>query len=471
MKELFFRDEERQREVERLCDGLFPGFGYAVLVNLIALEGGCFNVALTTNFDDLIPDALYLYTDARPLVIQHESLARFIRPTRTRPLVVKLHGDQRLSPLNTSEETDRLKGDIEEQVAAVLNDRGLIFMGYGGNDKSIMRLLDGLPEAALPLGAFWVSGEEPRGEIRPWLEQRDAIWVEKGDFDELMLLIRDIFDLPHPDARRFNSVFERYTDTYESLSQRVTALPDTVPDAAALKKAVKRADEAFPDEWAAILAASRLRETEPEQAEVIYEQAIEQFPNAADVLGAYGFFLSVYRKDHDRAAEYYLRAIDADPSNPEFLSNYAIYFQVQRRDYDRAGEYYRRALAADPNYANPLANYAGLLLARGSSREGHQMLNRVLELPELSERSDIAAEAWFYALAHRPEEGRREAVQNLKRLLVAGARSPDWSLEANIARAREDGHTDIDWLEKLAAVIADEADITTLSDWPAWKKA
>ena len=471
MEELFLGGEERQREIERLCDGLFPGFGYAVLVSLIALEGGCFNVALTTNFDDLIPDALYLYTNARPLVIQHESLAQFIRPTRTRPLVVKLHGDQRLSPLNTSKETDRLKGDIEKQVAAVLNDRGLIFMGYGGNDQGIRRLLDGLPAAALPLGAFWVSGTEPRGAIRPWLEQRDAIWVEKGDFDELMLLIRDIFDLPHPDEKRFNNVFERYTETYKSLSQRVTALPDTVPDAAALKEAVKRADEAFPDWWAALLAAYRVQKTEPDQAELIYEKGIEQFPDAASLLGEYATFLSIYRKDYDRAGEYYRRGIDADPTDVFILTNYAIHLQAWSKDYDRAGEYYRRVLAADPDHAHALANYTGLLLSRGRSDEGLQMLHRVLELPEASEPSDLAAEVWFYALAHRPEEGRRQAVQSLKRLLVAGARSPTWVLEANVARAREEGHPDIDWLERLAAVIADEADIATLSDWQAWKKA
>ncbi|HEX2187245.1 MAG TPA: hypothetical protein VHG51_00030, partial [Longimicrobiaceae bacterium] len=33
MERLFFLPEERQREIERLCDGKFPGFGYATLAN------------------------------------------------------------------------------------------------------------------------------------------------------------------------------------------------------------------------------------------------------------------------------------------------------------------------------------------------------------------------------------------------------------------------------------------------------
>lgn len=47
---LFLYPEERQREIERLCDGRFPGFGYAALSSLMALVGGRFNIVLTTNF-------------------------------------------------------------------------------------------------------------------------------------------------------------------------------------------------------------------------------------------------------------------------------------------------------------------------------------------------------------------------------------------------------------------------------------
>ena len=221
MEKLFLHPEERQREIERLCDGKFPGFGYAALASPVAIEGGRFNVVLTTNFDDLIADALYLFTKARPLVIHHESLATFIRPTRTRPLVVKLHGDHRLSPQNTATETESLKEEIEKQVRTLLHDRGLIYVGYGGNDRGITKTFEALPSEALPMGVFWVSSREPEGSIRSWLESRNAVWVEKGNFDELMLLVRDVFELPHPDQRRFNEVFERYKDTYEKLSGRI----------------------------------------------------------------------------------------------------------------------------------------------------------------------------------------------------------------------------------------------------------
>jgi Tfp pilus assembly protein PilF len=539
--ELFLYPEDRQREIERLCDGKFPGFGYAALSSLMALEGGRFNIVLTTNFDDLMADALYLFTKARPLVIHHESLANYIRPTRTRPLVVKLHGDHRLSPQNTAAETEALKEDIEKQVRTVLHDRGLVFIGYGGNDQGIKKMLDALPSEALPLGVFWISRNEPKGAIRPWLESRKAVWVEAGDFDELMLLVRDVFGLPHPERKRFEEVFEKYKNTYDTLSSRIVSLPDTDPNTQALKEAVQRTDESFPDWWAVEVAARRFEDTDPDRADAIYAKGLEQFPMSASLLGNYAVFLRNVRKDYVGAEAHYRRALAADPNDAHHLANYANFLKDVRKDYEGAEahyrralaadpnqlhalgtyavflknvrkdyegaeahyrralaadpnhanslgsyanflkdvrhdyegaeEHYRRALAADPNHANNLGNYAGFLLARGRGKEGLSALEKVLRLPKVSDGSGLAAECWFYALAHRSPEGHAEALRTLKRVLASGARSPGWNLAPNIAQARLEANPDVPWLEKLAAVISDGADIQTLEAWPDWKNA
>jgi hypothetical protein len=74
---------ERQREIELNCAGSQPKFGYATLAELISHEryGNYCNTVLTTNFDDLVADAIYLYGDqrSRPLVVTHEALARYLR--------------------------------------------------------------------------------------------------------------------------------------------------------------------------------------------------------------------------------------------------------------------------------------------------------------------------------------------------------------------------------------------------------
>ncbi|HOX03309.1 MAG TPA: SIR2 family protein [Candidatus Paceibacterota bacterium] len=506
MQELFLLPEERQREIESLCDGKFPGFGYAVLASLMTQSGGSFNVALTTNFDDLISDALYLFTSVRPLVAPHESLGTYLRPTRTRPLIVKLHGDHCLAPLNTPRSTDDLRRDVDKRIRSVIRDRGLIFMGYGGRDEGIARMLSELTEEALPLGVYWVGDQEPQGAIRPWLESRRAVWIQQRDFDEWMLLLRDVFGLPHPDSKRFDHVFLKYTGTYQSLSQRIGSLGENEPGVEALKEAVQRADATFPDWWAVELEAERLKGIDPAKADAVYQKGIEQFPNTAPLLNSYANFLRDYRKDNVRAEEQYQRALAADRGNPEVLQHYAFFLSRVRKDQERAEDLYQKALALDPNnprliatfagflarmrrdvkraeehYRRALAidaadpyiqaSHAGFLLAQGRDPEGLEALARVLSQSGLQETPNLALECWFYQLAHGPADARGPALGLLKKSIKAGRRRSGLLLAQNITRARHNGHPESPWLEKLAAVLNDEGPASLLDDWPAWKAA
>ena len=505
MGRVFLTPDDRQQEIERLCDAKFPGFGYAVLAKLITREVGKFNVVITTNFDDLVSDALYLFTTAHPLVIGHESLAGFIRPTRTRPLVVKLHGDAHLAPQNTIAETAIVKEEVERQIKGLLNDRGLIIMGYGGNDKGIASMLSTLSKEALPFGVYWISGSEPLCPLRSWLEERNAIWVDMYDFDEMMLLIRDTFDLSHPDPKPFDAIFQNYTDTYKKLSDRIRSVPAKAQEKA-LKNALERADKEFTDWWSVQVEASKFKKTNPDKANAIYSEGVKLYPDSAPLLGSYAIFLENIRKDYDKAEEYYKRALEVAPSNATTLCNYAIFLKNIRKDDDKAEEYYKRALEADPNNAanlgnyaiflkdirkdygkaeqyylrsleaepnsaNKNGNYAGFLLSQGKNEQGCLFLEKAISLLPDSRIPGLAAEVWFYALCHWPNEKREGALINLKKILLDGDRSPDWDLSINVERVRQDGHPDIDWIEILADVITKGEDIKKLDIWPAWKEA
>ena len=470
MERRFLNPEDRQREIENLCDSKFPFFGYAVLASLMVRQGGAFNVVVTTNFDDLVSDALYLFTTSRPLVIGHESLAAFIRPTRTRPLVVKLHGDAHLVPLNTEAETLKLRELVEKQVQGLLHDRGLIFMGYGGNDHGIAQMLMALRDDALPLGVYWIGAREAKSPLRKWLEERKATWVERGDFDEMMLLIREVFALEHPDENRLRRAFEDYAETYKKLSELILSSPAKASDVG-LRSALDAAQKGLPEWIAAYLQALALEKTEPEKAEQMYKRGVLQFPTSAPLLGAYANFLTDIRKDHDKAEQYYQRALEADPKNANNLGNYAVFLKNIRKDHDKAEQYYQRALEADPKNANHLGNYAGFLLARGRTQEGLQALDHGIQLLSTRHAESLDAELWFYAFAHGRQEERPRALRELKQVLVRGVRSPGWDLSMNVARAREDGHPDIQWIEVLADVITKDADIKKLDTWRSWREA
>jgi len=143
MESLFPTLKQRQQEIERLVEKGRPGFGYTVLAQLLSekFRESC-NKILTTNFDDMVADALYLYTSKKPVVILHESLASFVKISDKRPLVIKMHGDSKFSPQNTNEETSELPKELKEVLKKLFSETGLIFIGYGGNDPSIIKILN-----------------------------------------------------------------------------------------------------------------------------------------------------------------------------------------------------------------------------------------------------------------------------------------------------------------------------------------
>jgi protein O-mannosyl-transferase len=62
--------------LEKIMEGVEPSCGYSVLAQI--LEKGKHNIVLTTNFDSLTEDALFIYTQKKPLVIGHSLLADYI---------------------------------------------------------------------------------------------------------------------------------------------------------------------------------------------------------------------------------------------------------------------------------------------------------------------------------------------------------------------------------------------------------
>src|SRR5262245_33102856 len=140
-----FRDYKEQGYafLENAMDHAEPSFGYSVLAQIMATTSH--KVAVTTNFDNLIADALSIYTRTFPLVCGHESLTGYIRPHLRRPLIAKIHRDLLLAPLSNPEEIAKLPGEWEAALAKIFDRFTPIVIGYGGNDGSLMGFLKTVP--------------------------------------------------------------------------------------------------------------------------------------------------------------------------------------------------------------------------------------------------------------------------------------------------------------------------------------
>jgi NAD-dependent SIR2 family protein deacetylase len=205
--ELFSRlyDLAAQRRdcIGQMLEGSFPNWGYLYLASL--LQARIFNTVFTTNFDDLINEACYLYTDGvRPIVCAHEAAALNIRITSSRPQIIKLHGDFLVDSIlkNTGSETESLTENMQTKFAQFGQEYGLVVVGYGGRDTSIMSILENLltDKQFFRHGIYWClrSGDKPRKKVAELLKKDRVRRIDITGFDELMAMMRDKAGLSLP---------------------------------------------------------------------------------------------------------------------------------------------------------------------------------------------------------------------------------------------------------------------------------
>jgi hypothetical protein len=183
-------DLQRQRRmfIESEVAGRFPSIGYAYLMAMVAQ--GYFRTLFTTNFDDLLNEAFYLYSNERPIVCAHDSSINSVTVSSKRPKIVKLHGDYLFDDLKaTLRETESLEQNMKAKFTEFAKDSGLVVIGYSGSDRSIMDLLTSLLKSDdyFPAGVYWClrTDSDVTEELRRILWRDRAYFVEIEGFDEV----------------------------------------------------------------------------------------------------------------------------------------------------------------------------------------------------------------------------------------------------------------------------------------------
>jgi tetratricopeptide (TPR) repeat protein len=245
-------DQPSQRRiyVEECLKEAKPSWGYIYLANVIA--GKYFNVVFTPNFDDLLNEACFLYTGCKPIVCAHDSAVSGIRVTSHRAKIIKLHGDFLYDSIkNTIKETDVLERNMQSKLMQFSREYGLVVIGYGGNDSSIMSLLDSMikpseTENYFPNGIYWChhKGGKISKKLDRLLQREKAYLVEIEGFDEFMAELHQFLGLTLPD-----SVRDPYRATTERLNGFVIQDPIKHPvikqDADELDQKIKKHEQAI----------------------------------------------------------------------------------------------------------------------------------------------------------------------------------------------------------------------------------
>lgn len=168
MKRAFRRKSDRRAFFEDLCAGKVPCQHHYQLAELTERE--IFTVIYTTNFDRLIETALFFYCSVPPAVYLHDVEFGEAELHSPDTKVLKLHGDFLFEAIANvpTELRAKLRANMRRKLVTYLETHGLVVLGYGGGDETIMAVLEEAirAPACLRPGLFWVEKKtEPREEV------------------------------------------------------------------------------------------------------------------------------------------------------------------------------------------------------------------------------------------------------------------------------------------------------------------
>nr|WP_288406931.1 tetratricopeptide repeat protein [uncultured Herbaspirillum sp.] len=449
-----------------------PGLGYSVLAKI--LDGTRHKVVVTTNFDNLVADALAIHALQHPLIVGHESLAGFVRPQLPRPLVAKIHRDLHLHPKNDQNGVDILEKGWEEALGGLFQHYTPLVIGYGGNDGSLMGFLAALPAGHIPGRLFWCyrEGARPKERILEIIAKHNGILVSIAGFDEFMVQLAqklfEGFDLANIAQNIENLGKERakrYQIQAEGLLKQLAKahIPQHSPTTDKARQSITEVSHNDSKWWSWELRAKAENDTEKRNS--IYLRALEVLPDSPELIGSYANFLADQRKDYDKAEAMYLKALALDPNEVTTIGNYANFLADQRKDYDKAEAMYLKALALDPNDAPTTSNYASFLT---DQRKDHDKAEAMyLKALALDPNNAIATGNYANFLAHqRKDYGNAEAMY-LKALEL----NPNNAImTGNYANFLADQRKDYDKTEAiyLKALELDPGNATTISNYASF---
>ena len=353
------------RYMERRMEPCEPSVGYHTLA-LMLTENNQNNLVITTNFDSLVEDALFLYTTKKPLVVNHESLAGYIESDIQRPIVAKVHRGLMYEPFNSPDTTDKLQKEWRETLGYALNTYTPIVIGYGGGDHSLMDYLKE-EQTVLRHGIYWCYRKAsglPEEDILEFLEGKDGYLVETGGFDDLMLRIgKAMFpNTTGPAAagtilqNQCNKRIQRYSEQWRKLENN--------PDAQDIVRSInveeekaeeKRAQQNKLTVWDYRNRGRRARN------EGDYRKVVEAYTRAIELDGNYAndyfFRADAYGElgEQRNAIADYTKAIVLEPED-EISYNNRGYAYHNLGEYEKAIEDYTRAIDLDPKYAQAYNN-------------------------------------------------------------------------------------------------------------------
>lgn len=361
---------ERRFAVREAMQYARPGFGYYVLAKLIEnslCQSGHnpFKTILTTNFDDLLEQALTIHTNIRPQVIgllpDAIELARHVNNATASWLsILKLHGDYRSSMLNSTQETMKITQAFSENIGKIIANNILVFVGYGGNDVGIASMFnEAIKKGDKPFSVYWLGNNTENIVASTFLNIDRKFHIHINDFDFLMKELQDQRKLAHVSLHRLSEFSEDYI-SYLAVPSRA------------------KSTKVRSDDWSCYLISALCADSVDEGLE-IFRRGIRLYKSCAPLLSAYAHFCKDKLQDYEFAAKYYKKALSADPRHWRTHTHYATMLRDRKnsRNLNGAVERCEAALNIHKGDINTKIILLGIKIALGDMSYAYQIAKEV----------------------------------------------------------------------------------------------
>ncbi|NRF60920.1 tetratricopeptide repeat protein [Vibrio coralliilyticus] len=399
--------ESGYAELEQAIEQGSPSFGYAVLAWLLAQDRH--NMVVTTNFDNLVADSMYIYGGKTPQVIGHESLASYLKPMSRRPMIAKIHRDLFTDPINDEDGVGELKSSWVDALKNIFRFYTPVFIGYGGNDGSLMNFLNNLETDDISGRPFWCFYEpdgKPNGDIAALMNKHQGILVPAPGFDQLMFKIGTILGYQR-NKQRF-AVEEHTKQMLDTLEKKIEEVYKESPKEVRekLREVSLEEDKTWLDwEFEAQLAVN------DEQKVQIYKAAIEKL-SEPNVLELYLSDLLIGLNRFGEAQKH-LESYLADFPDDRYAKRALALSLGKQEKYDEAYALFDDLLQLDASDTITLSHYAQILHDAGNINKANDVFYNAVTM-DPDNGLCLNNYAYFLFLINKLEEAEKYARKAVK---------------------------------------------------------
>lgn len=348
--------------LEKIMESAKPSLGYVMLSYILTHTKH--NVVITTNFDHLLENAVNYYENTIPLVIGHESLAHYITKQITRPMIIKIHRDLLLDPKNRTTEINVLHESWKRALDTVFSEYYPIFIGYAGNDHSLMDYLTNSSDIfaeGKDVFPYWMlyKNDKMSDTVMQFLDRSEGYLIKHSGFDEVMYFLGDIFAYRLPSKEEFMEDAEK---RYKLLSDSIDKFTENLSPGSETERKGEEASESDTD------------------TDLNFQQAIQNITSQTELQNRFREAVTLVNNGkYDKAIEYFRELIEKDTENARYYYWLGRVLHKMER-YEEAQKEKEKAVKLEPGNAGYHDSLSTTLHVMGRYEEALEESQRAVEL-------------------------------------------------------------------------------------------